>query len=268
MERAGISCLRLVTSVPRQRRLAGEDLLVAEHPSVAVVRTPHPGASDPIIDANAWMSLARFDEFDAAVLRSSSTALSVCGSAVDVAQVAVQALTRWQRFVSRRNPASHSLKFNAALRAHAELHDVTKAHVRASHDHAVDTWQWMLRLLPEASCAVQLAALFRDVDRMEREGFLARAGIDDSTALRVREIVTHHERREHDPEADLLNDSDGLSFFSLESSDYADHFGPEQTRKKVAYTFARLSGVARRRLSATVRLRPDVEAHLDAVQGS
>jgi len=266
MERAGISCLRLVTSVPRQRRLACEDLLLAEHPSVAVVRTPHPGTSDPIIDANAWMSLERFREFDDAVLRSSSTALSVCGAAVDVALVAVQALTRWQRFVRRRNPASHSAMFNGALRVHAELHEANNTLVQASLDHAIDTWQWMLRLAPEASCAVQLAALFRDVERLEREGFLRRARVDEATSLRVREIVALHERREHDPEADLLNDADGLSFFSLDSSGYADHFGPEQTRKKVAYTFARLSVVARRRLATTVRLRPDIEAHLDAVQ--
>jgi hypothetical protein len=292
MERAGISCLRLVTSVPRQRRLAGEDLLLAEHPTVAVVRTPHPGASDPIVDANAWMSLERFRDFDDAVLRSSSTALSVCGSAVDVCLVAVQALTRWQRFIRRRNPASHSPMFDAALLAHAELHDVSKPLVRADLDHAVDTWQWMLRLAPEASCAVQLAALFHDVERLETEAdarvehhapdyaafkdahasrggerareVLIRAGVDEKTAKRVRDIVALHERRGHDPETDLLNDADGLSFFSLNSSGYADYFGPQQTRKKVAYTLARLSGVARRRLSTTVRLRPDVEAHLDA----
>ena len=153
----------------------------------------------------------------------------------------------------------------------------------------------MLRLAPEASCAVQLAALFHDVERLESEAdrrvehhapdyaafkdahasrggerareVLLAAGVDEVTASRVRTIVALHERRGHDPEIDLLNDADALSFFSLNSSGYADYFGPEQTKKKIAYTLARLSPSARRRLSA-VKLRPDVAALVSGSDGS
>jgi hypothetical protein len=59
-----------------------------------------------------------------------------------------------------------------------------------------------------------------------------------------------------------LNDADGLSFFSLNSAAYADYFGPDQTRRKVANVLHRLSHDARERLSL-VRLRWDVAHWLD-----
>lgn len=291
MQRAEISVLRLVTWAPRSP-LRGEERIAAEHPTVTVMRVTQAGVSDPIIDADAWSSSTDFVAFDDAVARSSSNALSVRGARTVIAQVALEALTRWQRFVNRRNDASRSPQFDAALRAHAAMHDVAKPLVRADFDHAIDTWQWMLRLAPDASSAAQLAALFHDVERLESEAdrriehhapdyaafkdahawrgaqvasrLLVNAGVDETTAERVRYIIAHHERRGSDPDIDLLNDADALSFFSLNSAGYASYFGPEQTRKKVAYTLARLGSVARARFG-TFRLRPDVAAHVDAL---
>ena len=62
----------------------------------------------------------------------------------------------------------------------------------------------------------------------------------------------------------MLNDADALSFFSLNSSGYADYFGPEQTRKKVAYTWNRMGAHAREKLRG-VRLRDDVRTLLKEV---
>jgi hypothetical protein len=71
-----------------------------------------------------------------------------------------------------RNAASASPLFDAALARHRALHHLyglDKPLVRADFDHALDTWQWILRLAPEAGLAVQLAALFHDVERLASE---------------------------------------------------------------------------------------------------
>jgi hypothetical protein len=81
--------------------------------------------------------------------------------------------------------------------------------------------------------------------------------VGESVRARVSEIVAAHERQSEDAEVALLNDADGLSFFSLNSNGYADYFGPEQTKKKVAYTLARMREGARAKL-LHVRLRPEI----------
>jgi hypothetical protein len=294
MERPHIHCVRLVTSEPRGE-LPGLERLLSEHRGVDVQRSRRPGVTDAIIDGAEWLESSSFSAFDDAVARSSSDAISVRAPPAVVAPVAVEVLTRWQRWIDLRNGASATPLFDGVLRAHEALHDVSKPLVKADLDHAVDTWHWMLRLEPEASLAAQLAALFHDVERLESEPdrrieqhaadyaafkdrhaarggeraeeVLVAAGVPAATAARVREIVTSHERRGRDAEVDLLNDADALSFFSLNSAGYADYFGPEQTRKKVAYTLGRLSPRAHARL-AGVRLRPDVREHLLAVEAA
>jgi hypothetical protein len=269
--------------------------LAAEYPTVEIVCAPRPDPNDAIIGVDAWSSSRDFTSFDAAVAASTSDTITVCGAPTELARVAGEALTRWQRHIDRRNDVSQTRVFDDVLRAHAALHDVTKPLVMADLDHAIDTWQWMLRLDSHASLAAQLAALFHDVERLESEPdrrieqhapdyaafkdkhakrgseraheVLRGAGIDPATAVRVRELVASHERRCRDVEIDLLNDADALSFFSLNSSGYADYFGPEQTRKKVAYTLGRLGNRARARL-AGVRLRPDVHEHLLRVEAA
>jgi len=267
---------------------AARELLANDFPTL-VVEPPAVHAADtgPVIDAEAWRAATRFHAFDDALERSRADAITISGSAAPT--VAFEALTRWQRFVDRRNDASRGPLFDAVLDAHRVLHDVSKPLVKADHDHALDTWQWMLRLDPNAGLAAQLAALFHDVERLEseadvrveqhapdyqtfkdaharrgadiaRETLLA-VGVDESTIIRVCRIIAAHERRGHDADVDLVNDADALSFFSLNSPGYIDYFGPEQTRRKVRYTLGRLGPAARSRL-AGVRLCPDVRALL------
>jgi hypothetical protein len=292
MQRPKLERVRLVV-FGSQARAPSLDALATEHPTVEVVFAAQPAAGDAIIDVASWSSARDFRPFDDAVARSSSDAIAVCGPAEKLVKVAVEVLTRWQRHIDRRNPASASPLFDAALRAHAALHDVSKPLVKADLDHAIDTWQWMLRLEPRASRAAQLAALFHDVERLESEpderieqrapdyaafkdahaargaelamDVLIAAGVNPMTAERVRDVVASHERRGGDDEVDLLNDADALSFFSLNSAGYADYFGVEQTKRKVSYTLGRLSKSARARLDG-VRLRPDVREHLRAVE--
>lgn len=206
--------------------------------------------------------------------------------------MAFEVLTRCQRLTDRRNHDSCGPEFDRVLRCHRELHDLGKPLVRADHSHSLDTWQWMLRLHRGTSLASQLAALFHDVERLIAEAdvrveqrapvyqefkdaharrgagmaveVLADAGIDEPTCRRVARLIAGHEQppfpgEPYAEELALLNDADALSFFSLNSPGYMDYFGPEATRRKVAFTLARLRPVARRRL-AHMRLRPDVAA--------
>jgi hypothetical protein len=201
-------------------------------------------------------------------------------------------LTRCQRFRGRRNPASSHPVFDRVLERHRALHDLSKPLVRADFDHALDTWQWVLRLAPGAGLAVQIAALFHDIERLITEAdarvehhaadyqlfkdnharrgagmtadLLAAAGIGAGMRGRVGRLVAGHERppAPGDPDtADLalLNDADALSFFSLNSPGYLNYYGPEPTRRKVAYTLARLRPEARPRLRR-IRLPFEVAA--------
>ena len=210
-----------------------------------------------------------------------------------------EVLTRCQRHMDRRNAASRGPSFDRVLAVHRGVHDLAKPLVRADWNHALDTWQWTLRLEPEADLAVQLAALFHDVERLATEadarieprarsvrGYqefkddharrgadlaaeaLAAAGVDPATVARVTRLIASHERKPAPGHPDaaglaMLNDADALSFFSLNSVGYLDYFGPEPTRRKVAWTLRRLRPAARRHL-AGMRLVPEIAAAVAA----
>ena len=256
-----------------------------EHPNVAIGLVETADPRDSVIDADAWATSDGFAEFDHAVVRDArSDGLVLLGQGADLCKTTREVLTRYQRFEQRRNEASSAVKFDAALVTHAALHDVTRPLVAVDYDHALDTWQWLLRLEPNAALAVQLAALFHDVERLESDydrrverfsaeyrafkerhatrgaalaaRVLETTGYGYRTCARVAEIISSRERK-HDPDATLLDDADALSFFSLGSDGYADYFGPEQARRKVASKLSRLSPRARTYLDG-VRLRSDV----------
>lgn len=206
-------------------------------------------------------------------------------------------LTRCQRVMDRRNEASRGALFDRVLAAHRQAHDLAKPLVRADYDHALDTWQWGLRLAPRAGLAAQLAALCHDVERLDSEAdarsehraadyqafkdehaargadradaLLGEAGVDAETRRRTARLIAAHERppgaadaADEEGEAiALLNDADALSFFSLNSVGYLDYFGPEPTRRKVAYTLGRLRPAARHYLTG-MRLPSLVAAEL------
>ncbi|HEX8618413.1 MAG TPA: DUF4202 family protein [Thermoanaerobaculia bacterium] len=261
----------------------------AEFPSVYVRfdigGTTHLRASDwERDDFDTWA-------FDVAIddLARDSFTLRIADDAAR-ATFPLEVLNRCQRHIDRRNRHSQGQLFTRVLRKHRALHDLEKPLVRADYNHALDVRQWLLRLEADASLDLQLAALFHDVERLVSEadervehlaadyqGFkdeharrgadmtksvLAEAGVSERVAGRVAELIARHERRSDDPELALLNDADALSFFSLNSHGYASYFGPEQTKKKVAYTWNRMSAHARTRL-ATVRLRSDVRQMID-----
>ena len=199
-----------------------------------------------------------------------------------------EVLLRYQRLLPVANGGSATAAFLGVLRAHRARHDLSKPLVRADHDHARDTWQWTLRLVPGASVEVQLAALLHDVERLESEADvriehraadydafkaahaargaeLARALVEGGPwdAGRVAALVARHERPDDDPERRLLADADALSFFALNSAGYLAWYGEAQTGRKVAWTLARLSPRARPWLGR-IRLPGPVRAALGA----
>jgi len=224
-------------------------------------------------------------------------AVDVLGDPDELARAAGEILTRCQRWMDRRNEASsRSPLFDRVLAEHRDAHDLAKPLVRADYDHALDTWQWVLRLAPDAGLAVQLAALFHDVERLASEAdvrvehqatdyqafkddhaargaelagaLLAWVGIDTGTRERAARLIAAHEHLPRPGDSDaaalsLLNDADALSFLSLNSAGYLDYFGPEATRRKVAYTLRRLRPEGRQYLDG-LRLRPAVAAAVAA----
>ena len=202
-------------------------------------------------------------------------------------------LTQFQRFLDRRNRSSDDGTFGHLLERQRGLHDLEKALVRADYEHALDTWQWLLRIEPAASFALQAAALLHEVERLDSdadariepqapddqqckpahaqggaaraEKLLAELALAPSVIAHVVRLIAKHEVRDSDAELAALNDADALSFFSLNSAGFLDSYGPAHTRRKVRYSLSRMRPQAQARLDE-ILLRPDVAALLQEVR--
>jgi hypothetical protein len=279
---------------------SGQAALRGEFPTVAIDVEPHgEKASTPLstFDLARWKDrrhdFAPFDAHIEDLARRGPVTIVLRGERGPCVQAAHEMLTRWQRLLDRRNAASRAPEFERLLARFRAMHDLQKPLVRADYHHALDAWQWLLRLQPEASGAVQLAALLHDVERLESEpdarvehlapdyavfknaharrgAILARrvlggCGYDGPTRERAAELVESHERPGAEPESSLLADADALSFFSQNSSGYIDYFGIDAARRKIIYTLGRMREGAQARL-ANLRLREDVSLLLADVQ--
>jgi hypothetical protein len=163
-----------------------------------------------------------------------------------------EVLLRYQRLCPIGNRSSTTAAFFRVVRAHRALHDVREPLTRADLEHAVDTWQWALRLAPEAGVEVQLAALLHDVERLERDPRAGRAAramalVDGGpwSASRVADLVAGHEAPGDDPDVQLLADADGLSFFASGCAAYLAWSGEATTAHKAWSKLDRLSDAAR-----------------------
>lgn len=261
-----------------------------EFPTVRADVVDAPSA--PLIDAGEWRRLQTQWNFDRSLDRFDTQPfrLTVSCEVADADRAAVEILNRAQRLIGRRNVASQSAIFDRLVALHRAMHDLNKPLVRSDYDHALDVWQWLLRLDSDASFELQAAALLHDIERLESEadvrieqhaadyaGFkqqhatrgaaiaaqlLADAGASREAIERTTDLVAHHETPADDPDLALLNDADALSFFSFNSFGYFDYYGPEQGAKKVEYTVARLSARGRSKLDC-IHLRDDARAALD-----
>jgi hypothetical protein len=255
------------------------DVSTIEHefPSVLVSRAQERSPGDLVIDDFAWRGAFDFSWFDELV-EQARPLVTIAVRGTDAAGVATEVMARYQRLVLRRNEASSMPLFDAVLDAHAALFDASLA---AEREHALDTWQWMLRLQPDIGLAAQIAALFHEVDRLDNEpherlehrahrnediqadrgrgrvlALLRSIGLTEEDAALARDLISGHAMTTS--EAAVLDDADALSFLSLMSPRYADHFGLAQTRRKVTFTLGRLGEAAKAKV-ALFRLRPDVD---------
>ncbi|MCK6546524.1 DUF4202 domain-containing protein [Myxococcota bacterium] len=249
------------------------------------------------IDADEWLAedvdlLAldrRVHRAEDASARGPVIALS--GPPAALARVVPELLLRHQRFFPRTNGASDSRFFRSVLGLHRALHDGSKPLVRADWEHAIDTWQWVLRLEPEAPLAVQLAALFHDVERLVGEperrveqhaedylAFKSDHAREGAALVRrilhvveawpelveaVSELVLSHEHgAARRADVELLTEADALSFFSLNAAGFVRYFDAAHVEKKVEYTLARMGPRARAELPR-IRHEPRVRALLE-----
>lgn len=276
--------------------------LSAEFPHVRWALMAEPPDDAVLIRVRAWRAApADFPCWDTALSSLSGPArwIVVDGDDADALEQTVrEVVTRYQRLLPRTNLHSATDTFGAVLRGHRAMHDLSKPLVRADYDHALDVWQWVLRLTPTAGLALQLAALFHDVERLVSEAdrriehtapdyqafkdahaehgagmaaeVLAACGVELGTCTQVADLICQHEVPSHalrSADLELLANADALSFFSLNSSGFADYYGAEHTRKKVRYSLGRMTSHAIARL-ADMRLREDVAALLaEAVRG-
>jgi hypothetical protein len=254
----------------------------------AAAITAAPG--EVTVPATVWQA-PDFDPLaldDAMAATGESMAVRVEGSGDhQLRGVVLQVLTRCQRHLRTTNRNSDHPLFAQVLDLHRSLHDLQLPLVAADYHHTVDTWRWVLRLAPEASLEVQIAALFHDIERLVSEPLvrveqlapdylafkeahaasgahltelsLARIGAPPALRRRVAALVATHEQPHRDEDAALLNEADALSFFSLNAPGFARHYGPEHTARKVAYTLARLGPRGRAQL-AGIRHRADIAA--------
>lgn len=236
--------------------------VASEFPTVFVTAEADASGDDPIIDSRAWATAFSFNAFDEAVERGETNALAIAGAVAP--PIACEVLTRFQRYLDRRNAWSRTPLFDQVLAEHRAIHEESTPPAKANLEHAIDTWQWVLRLAPSASFPLQLAALFHEVDRPLDA--MARAGVSDADAERACAIGAMPTRRGADVEGDLLGDAAALSFFSLKSASYVDRFGATQTKRRIARTLGRISPSAWPRLRG-IRLRSDVKALVDEVLG-
>jgi uncharacterized protein DUF4202 len=232
----------------------GSERLALEFPTVSF----ETGAAAPPAPVITMGQFPAAEAIDAHLAGDAPRSLSLAGGDPErLEQQALATLTRFQRFVGRRNKSSEGAAFDELLARHRALHDLSKPLVRAEFDHALDTWQWLLRLEPNAGFAVQAAALLHDA--RVAASLLRDLDFAPAAIAHVVRLVEGHEKAPDDREVSTLNDADALSFFSLDSAGFLDHSGPAHTRRKITDSHGRMSERARARLREVV-LRPDVEA--------
>jgi hypothetical protein len=216
---------------------------------------------------SAWILDAHVAELDA----SGAFALRIEGERDELADVALQALTRYQYAVRRTNAASRTALFARLLDAYTQLVDADTPAARALRVRGLDTWQWLLRLYPEASLGAQLTALLLHAtagDRRVHRAVLAllldgiEREIDPGEIERALMLLDAKpaslSRLAPDAEALAVLDADTLSFLSLGAEALLRDRGRAHTRARVSRSFRRLRSTNRFYL-ATMRHEPAVD---------
>ncbi|ADO75166.1 HD domain-containing protein [Stigmatella aurantiaca] len=236
----------LLSDVDVEALKAGKDwaLLAARFPAVAVqALASGEGAQVLRLEVEEWRAPG-FDpsSWDPRIFTAAETerlALHLVGAEDEgLARSALEILTRYQGLVGQRNADSSGSLFDHFLDRHRGQYALGEASVRARYQHALDTWQWVLWLEPQADLATQLAALCHDLDEsagpephghaLERtQALLAETRVDTATRERVQGLLSHRGLSTGPGGQPLLEQADALSFLSLNSDGFRQHFSPE-----------------------------------------
>jgi uncharacterized protein DUF4202 len=271
--------LRNVTITPFNA--AVDAAVVREFPTLSVNRTAEKSADVRIVVSEWRRDDFALRGFDAEIESASSLAIAE----EDLSRPAsIEILTRAQRMIGRRNQYSANHGFDDVLQRHFDLHDLDEASERDEYNHALDSWQWMLRLAGAATLTLQIAALFHDAERLISPAMpdspllrdaqaraaaeitrraLAGSLVGEGTVAAAADLVASHQRESISPDVALLNDADSLSFFSWRSAAFFQEHGAREGHAEVRYRLSRMSAAARERLSA-MRLSREVLAVISA----
>ncbi len=133
-------------------------------------------------------------------------------------------------------------------------------------EHAENTLEWVLKINPRASLALQIAALGHDIERSRQDRYRSEDFADHSEYKRlhsekgaemlgellrefkleedvikeIQELVRLHEVGGSEV-ADVLRDADSISFFDNNLDFYIGYKGLEGAKKQVEYKFSRCS---------------------------
>lgn len=150
------------------------------------------------------------------------------------------------------------------------LYALSKSDLALEANHGENTLKWVLEIKPDASIALQIAALGHDIersrsDRYRSEDFtdhseykrlhsekgaemlrelLHEFNIDEEVIKEIEELVKLHEVGGTE-DADILRDADSISFFDNNLDFYIGYKGLEGAKKQVEYKFSRCSERAR-----------------------
>jgi Domain of unknown function (DUF4202) len=245
---------------PSQPRGRGATLPFEEEARRLLVSTTElKGASLPV---------QKLDDRVRDMARRGPFTLALVTTAADVA-LSEGIVTRYQRFIARRNVHSRVPVFERVLAKHRRIFALDRPSALFDYEHARDTWHWVLRLDREASLSVQLAALFHDVDRLTHErdtdeksvddaaareaharesAYLALEildglGLEEETLARTVRLIERHEAPEGE-EGRLLADADALSFLA-QSHPVDGGAGGAPARRKMASKMSRLRASSR-----------------------
>ena len=156
--------------------------------------------------------------------------------------------------------------------------------------HAENTLQWLLKIKPDADDALQIAALAHDIDRAsdqkvkrddyeDYDAFKAAHAKHSANILRdileahgvcsyiidkACRLVLHHEVG-GDPEADVLQDADSISYFDSNLPLYYGREGWEETKRRCLWGYRRLSPKMRKVLPSIRHQDPKLNQMLQEV---
>lgn len=151
------------------------------------------------------------------------------------------------------------------------LNILRKSDLDLEAEHAENTFEWVLKLKPDASVALQIAALGHDLERGRENRFKSedfedhaeykKAHSEEGARILRKLLEKHNLNKEtideacrlvelHEvggtEDADILRDADSISFFDNNLEFYIKYKGIDGAKKQVQYKFERCSPRARK----------------------